>query len=445
MRTVDLIIKKRDGGELEPDEIRRLVRGCVAGEIPDYQLAAWLMAVYFRGLSFAELGALTDAMARSGEVHDLSSIPAIKVDKHSTGGVGDKVSLVLAPLIASVGVPVPMVAGRGLGHTGGTLDKLESIPGFSVSLSTNQFRDQVARIGVAIVGQTQAFVPADRLMYALRDVTGTVESIPLIAASIMSKKIAAGIDALVMDVKTGNGAFMAREEDARQLARTLVAVGREVGLPVIALLTDMNQPLGRAVGNAIEIVETIETLKGNGPGDLLDVTLALGAEMLLLAGAAASMDKARDQLNACLRQGKALDKFAQMVEAQGGNPRIVEDLSLLNLHTANEEIVHADRDGFISAFNTRQVGVASMILGAGRETIKDTIDPTVGFLFEKKLGERVCTGDVLCRIYYRDIERMVRAREMLRNAIEISGRKPVPLPLIKARIDHNDLKSAPGG
>jgi len=445
MRTVDVIIKKRDGGNLAADEIRHMVNGCVSGEIPDYQLAAWLMAIFNRGMTFAELAALTQAMVLSGEVYDLSAIPLTKVDKHSTGGVGDKVSLVLAPLVAAAGVPVPMVAGRGLGHTGGTIDKLEAIPGFNVRLSTRRFREQVEQIGVAIVGQSESLAPADRKMYALRDVTGTVESIPLIAASIMSKKIAAGIDALVMDVKMGNGAFMSRDEDALQLARTLVAVGREVGMPVVALLTDMNQPLGRAVGNATEVVEAIETLKGRGPDDLREIVLALGAEMLVLGKQADSLAAARTKLTDCLNKGSALDKFAQMIVAQGGDPRFIESPSLFGLDRLSEERIVSDRSGVVAEFDTRRIGIASMVLGAGRETLKDLIDPAVGLYVEKKLGQGVLAGEVLCRILYRDPVHMKRARDLLAGAIKVAERPATPPPLVRGRIDVADLGDSSGG
>ena len=445
MRTVDIIVKKRNGEALLPDEILHIVRGSVAGELPDYQMSAWLMAVYFRGMSFAELAALTDAMVHSGEVYNLSSIPFKKVDKHSTGGVGDKVSLVLAPLVAAAGVPVPRVSGRGLGHTGGTLDKLESIPGFNVHLDAKQFCDQVSRIGVAMIGYSESFVPADRKMYALRDVTGTVESIPLIAASIMSKKVAAGIDALVMDVKSGNGAFMSNARDAERLARMFVSLGREMGLPVVALLTDMNQPLGRAVGNAIEVAESIDTLKARGPNDLLEIVLALGGEMLVLGKMAETVAAAREILLNCLNQGKALETFVRMVNAQGGDPRIVENQLLLGLGDARQEVIVADREGFLAKFDTRKIGLASMVLGAGRQTVEDKIDHAVGLYVEKKLGQLVSKGDALCRILYRDTDKMERAREMITQAITI-GETPVTAPrLVKFRFDASDLVESTGG
>ena len=445
MRTVDVILKKRDGGTLSADEIRHMIGGCAAGEIPDYQMSAWLMAVFFRGMSFAELAALTQAMVHSGEVYDLSSIPAVKVDKHSTGGVGDKVSLILAPLVAAAGVPVPMVAGRGLGHTGGTLDKLEAIPGFRVLLDATAFRNQIERIGVAIVGQSDSLVPADRKMYALRDVTGTVESIPLIAASIMSKKIAAGINALVMDVKTGNGAFMSNPDDARRLARTLVAIGREVGLPVVALLTDMSQPLGRAVGNAVEVAEALDCLSGAGPNDLREIVLTLGAEMLILGGVAGSTAVARARLLDCLNSGKGLEKFRLMIAAQGGNPRVVEDRSLLRLHDVREETLTAGRTGVVEAMDTRRIGSASVVLGAGRQTVDEIVDHAVGLCIEKKIGESVAGGEVLCRILYRDAERMKRARDLLDGAFSIGDGPAAPPQLIGSRVDRTDLSDGMGG
>lgn len=438
MRAVDIIIKKRDDGVLTTAEIERMVDGAVAGAIPDYQIAAWLMAVFFRGMSFAETAALTRAMVHSGKAFDLSSIPSKKVDKHSTGGVGDKVSLVLAPLVASAGVPVPMLCGRALGHTGGTLDKLEAIPGFEVRLDGKAFRDQIERIGVAIIGQSASLVPADRKMYALRDVTGTVESIPLIAASIMSKKIAAGIGALVMDVKTGNGAFMAEMEKAKRLAQTLIAIGREVAIPVVALLTDMSQPLGRAVGNAVEVAEAVEVMKGGGPDDLREIVLTLGAEMLVLGEGADSVAAARAKLSECLASGKALEKFRQLVASQGGDPRVIEDSSLLGLSGLSEWAIVADRSGYVTGFDTRQIGIASMILGAGRLTAEGTIDPAVGLMVEKKVGDAVTSGDVLCRLLYHDVEKMKRARDVVVSAIQLGSARVAPPPLVRMRLDSGD-------
>jgi len=436
---VDLITRKRNGETLAPEEIAFLVDRYVAGEIPDYQVAAWLMAVFFRGMNFAETAALTDAMARSGETYDLSSVPGTKVDKHSTGGVGDKVSLVLAPLAASAGVVVPMVSGRALGHTGGTLDKLEAIPGFNVNLDGEAFRSQLEKIGVAMVGQSERLDPADRKMYALRDVTATVESIPLITASIMSKKIAAGAQALVMDVKTGNGAFMSDYDEALQLARTLVAVGRKVAMPVTALLTDMNQPLGRSVGNAVEVIESIETLKGRGPADLREIVLALGAEMLLLARKAENAAAAREILAEKIADGSALEKFVQMVAAQGGDPRVAEDYSLLKGYEGlAEERVVSQRDGVVVAFDTRKIGVASMVLGAGRKTVDDRVDHGVGLFIEKKIGETVGRGECLCRILYRDPARMEAARAMISEAITVGDGPAETPPLVKSRLSSGE-------
>jgi pyrimidine-nucleoside phosphorylase len=435
LRAVDIIIKKRDGAELVADEIRHMVHGAANGRVPDYQLAAWLMAIYLKGMTFSELASLTEAMVHSGEIYKLSSVPGRKVDKHSTGGVGDKVSLALAPLVAAAGVPVPMMAGRALGHTGGTLDKLESIPGFNVHLEKRAFVDQIHRIGVAMIGQSEAVAPADRKLYALRDVTGTVESIPLIAASIMSKKIAAGVEALVMDVKTGNGAFMAREKDAMTLAQTLVAVGHKVEMPVVALLTDMSQPLGRAVGNANEVAEAISVLKGEGPPDVRELVLALGAEMLLLGKRSGSAADARLELIRCIEAGKAVEKFAQLLEAQGGNPRVIDEPSLLGLHDLEEEIVTADRNGYISGFDTRAIGMASMILGAGRQRVDEEIDHSVGIYVEKKIGEQVAPGEAIFRILYRDRDRMAQTKAILSRALTFADRPLPPRDLVKFRID----------
>lgn len=440
MRTVDLIIKKRDGGALDDAEIRHMIAGCVSGGIPDYQTTAWLMAVFNQGMTFRELATLTVSMVESGEAYDLSSIPGRKVDKHSTGGVGDKVSLSLAPLVAAAGVPVPMLSGRALGHTGGTLDKLESIPGFNVGLEFSDFRAQLERLGVAMIGQSKTIAPADRKLYALRDVTGTVESIPLITASIMSKKVASGTQALVMDVKTGNGAFMSDPEDARRLAETLVAVGREMDMPVVALMTDMNQPLGRAVGNAVETQEAIEMLKGEGPPDYRELVLALSAEMLVLGEKAADLDDARNLLLQCIESGKALERFGQMVEAQGGDRRVVDDpAGVMGIGKGREDALVAEASGYVSGFDTRSIGIASMLLGAGRQTVDDEIDPIVGFRMSKKLGDRVESGETLVSILYRDEHKKEQAKRMLAQAIRIDE-QPAEIPgLIKQRIDSTTI------
>jgi len=392
----ELIRRKRDGEALTPDELAALVSGVTDGSIPDYQAAAFLMAVFFRGMSEAELVAWTDAMVRSGEVLDLSGVAAHKIDKHSTGGVGDKISLPLAPAVAACGVAVPMVSGRGLGHTGGTLDKLESIPGFRVDLSTREFAAQVAKIGCCLIGQTEKLDPADRKLYALRDVTATVESIPLIASSILSKKLAEGIDGLVLDCKVGSGAFMKRTEDARELARTICAIGRAAGKKVTALLTDMSQPIGWAVGNASEVIESIQVLQGEGPDDTRALTVALGAEMLVLGGAEATPAAGRARIEKVLADGSALEKFRQIVTAQGGNPRVCDDpVKVLPPTAPDNAPVTARRNGFVAVIDAEAVGRAVVLLGGGRQRKEDRIDPTVGVDVLVKLGDEVREGDVL--------------------------------------------------
>ena len=398
MRAYEIIHRKRDGHAIPPEEIAALVRGFTAGEIPDYQMAAFCMAVYFRGMDDAEVGALTRAMLESGDVLDLSSIPGLKVDKHSTGGVGDKISLPLAPLVAACGVRVPMVSGRGLGHTGGTLDKLEAIPGFRVDLPVERFRALVAELGCCLIGQTARIAPADKRLYALRDVTATVESIPLIAGSIMSKKLAEGIDGLVLDVKVGGGAFMKTLEDARRLARTLAAIGRTMGKRVTALLTDMSQPLGSAVGNALEVEESIEILRGRGPADVRALTVELGAEMLLLGGAAATPGEARAAIAAAIADGSGLALFRRIVEAQGGDPRAVDDPSRLPRSSLLLDVA-APEAGVVEAIDAEAVGLAAMALGAGRARVEDRIDPAAGIMVHKRLGDPVARGEPLCTLH----------------------------------------------
>ncbi|MGE5126326.1 MAG: thymidine phosphorylase, partial [Betaproteobacteria bacterium] len=383
MRAVDLIQRKRDGGELGRDEIEFLIRGYAQGDVPDYQAAAFAMAVYFRGMSPAEIVALTESMMGTGDVLDLSDLPGPKADKHSTGGVGDKTSLVLAPLAAACGLYVPMISGRGLGHTGGTLDKLESIPGFNVRLSLADLRQVLRLCGLGLIGQTPEIAPADRKLYALRDVTATVESLPLISASIMSKKMAEGIDALVLDVKSGDGAFLRTREEAKALAQTMIGIGKGMGKKVAALLTDMEQPLGRNVGNALEVAECVETLKGRGPKDLESLSVELAAWMVHLAGAAASLDTARTRVRQALASGEGLDRLRRVIELQGGDPRVCDDPALLP--QARETVVlRAERDGRVVRLAARAVGHAAMLLGAGRETVASAIDHAVGFVFHKK-------------------------------------------------------------
>ncbi|MBN1773163.1 MAG: thymidine phosphorylase, partial [Deltaproteobacteria bacterium] len=396
-----IIRRKRDGGRLAPDEVREIVLGFARGELPDYQMSALLMAIVFRGLETDELRAWLDAMVRSGVVVDLSHVPGTKVDKHSTGGVGDKISLCLAPLVAACGVPVPMMSGRGLGHTGGTLDKLEAIPGFRTDLPVERFREIVAECGVAMVGQTAELAPADRRIYALRDVTATVESVPLITASILSKKLAEGADALVLDVKVGDGAFMKTVDDARTLARALVAAAHAYDKPLTALLTRMDRPLGRAAGNALETIEALEVLRGRGPADVLELTLALGAEMLRLGGRAADETEARAKLQAAIADGSGLERFRRMVEAQGGDPRALDDDGRL-ARAPRQTVLRAPRAGWITHIACETVGWLNVELGAGRRVSSDAVDPGVGFEFERNVGDRVERNDPLVVVHHRD-------------------------------------------
>jgi pyrimidine-nucleoside phosphorylase len=399
MRPYEIIKAKRDGRELAPEDLRALVDGFTRGEVPEYQMAAFCMAVFFRGMSDAETGALTDAMLRSGDVLDLSDVPGVKVDKHSTGGVGDKVSIALAPIAAACGVVVPMISGRGLGHTGGTLDKLEAIPGFDVRLPVERFREVLRATGACLIGQTDRLAPADRRLYALRDVTATVESIPLIASSIMSKKLAEGIDALVLDVKVGSGAFMKRVEDAERLARALAAIGRAMGKRVVALLTAMDQPLGCAVGNALEVKEAVALLHGGGPEDLREVTDALAAEMVVLAGRAPDLAAARAAVRKAVEDGRAFAKLCQIVEAQGGDPGALVDLSRLPAAGATLE-VRAPARGVVQRIDAEAIGLAAVALGAGRARVEDPVDHGVGLVVHRKVGEPVEAGEPLCTIHH---------------------------------------------
>jgi pyrimidine-nucleoside phosphorylase len=428
VRAVDLIQRKRDGEELSADEIDFFVRGYARGEIPDYQASALAMAVVFRGMSPAETAALTESMMLSGEVLDLSALPAPKADKHSTGGVGDKTSLVLAPLVAACGVVVPMISGRGLGHTGGTLDKLESVPGFRVRLGLDEFKEVLGRCGVALIGQTPQIAPADRRLYALRDVTATVESRPLIAASIMSKKLAEGIDALVLDVKTGDGAFLGSPEESRALAETMIGIGRRMGTRVEALLTAMDQPLGRTVGNALEVAEAIETLKGRGPKDLESLSLELAARMVHMAGDI-GLEAARARVRSALASGQGLQKLREVIEAQGGEPRVCDDPTLLP--AASESVdVCSERDGRVTRLGARMIGRAAMLLGAGRETADATVDPAVGFVFRKKVGDPVAVGEPIVRVSVGRKDRLEPALAALRSAITVGPEAPRPRPLV---------------
>ncbi|NBW96111.1 MAG: thymidine phosphorylase [Planctomycetia bacterium] len=428
MRAVDLIRKKRDGGSFTAAEIGFLVEGIATGTVPDYQWAALLMAVVWRGMQPDETAALVDAMLHSGSVVDLGDIPGPKVDKHSTGGVGDKTSLILAPVAAACGVTVPMVSGRGLGHTGGTLDKLESIPGFTVDLDLPTYRRIARTCGLVLCGQTAEIAPADRVLYALRDATATVESIPLITASILSKKLAEGIDSLVLDVKCGAGAFMTREEDARSLAASMTGIGRALGKPVQALLTRMDEPLGRTVGNALEVRESIDCLRGGGPADLMEVSLELAAEMLLLGGVAANLDAARDRCRRAIADGSALERLRRVIAAQGGDPRVCDDPEAVLPRAADVSLFRAGCAGFITRLRAWPIGQASMLLGAGRQTVAARIDPAAGIVLVRTLGDEVQAGDVVAEIHVHPAhaDRLPAALDLLREACEIGPTPPVP-------------------
>ncbi len=433
MRPYELIKAKRDGLALSPDDIRAFLDGYTQGSVPDYQMAAMCMAIFFKGLNDVELGAWARAMLESGEVLDLSDTPGIKVDKHSTGGVGDKVSLSLAPLAAACGVPVPMISGRGLGHTGGTLDKLESIPGFRVDLSVPEYRRLVREVGMCLIGQTATLAPADKKLYALRDVTATVDCIPLIASSIMSKKLAEGIDALVLDVKVGSGAFMKTIENARTLAQTMIAIGTQMGKRVTALLTDMDQPLGRTVGNALEVIEAVEMLRGKAPADYTEVTLALTAQMLVLGGKAKNETEARARLQMVIADGSAEKKLQQLVAAQGGDPAAIADLSRLPRARSTVEILSSAR-GFVAGIDSEAIGLAAMVLGAGREKSTDLIDPAVGFVLERKVGDAVVVGEPLVTVHYNSEAHLAEVKARVLKAYRIGAAAPAKRPLILERL-----------
>jgi len=426
---IDVIRKKRDGVELTRDEIEGLIHTYTRGEVPDYQVSAWLMAVVLRGMSRAETAALTDAMLRSGEVLDLTSLPARKVDKHSTGGVGDKTSLVLAPLAAAAGLSVPMISGRGLGHTGGTLDKLEAIPGFNVNLPVTEFRRVLEVCGCAMIGQTAEIAPADRKLYALRDVTGTVESPYLICASIMSKKLAEGIDALVLDVKTGSGAFMKKQSDAEFLAELMVETGERMGKKVVALITDMDQPLGNMIGNSLEVVEVIDVLRGRGPEDLRELCLHLAGWMLHVGGLSKTVAEGKQRSADLIASGAALERFRQMVELQGGDARVIDDSHRLPQAHHTMQVVSAS-SGYVSSMQCEQIGTACVILGGGRERKEDSVDPAVGIVLHKKVGDRVDNGDPLATIYYNAEARAERARQLISQSCAVAEAAPAKRPLI---------------
>jgi pyrimidine-nucleoside phosphorylase len=432
-RAIDLIRKKRDGDALSSDEVAYLVEGCTSGDIPDYQMAAWLMAVVLRGMTREETAALTQSMLHSGEVLDLGFLPATKVDKHSTGGVGDKTSLVLAPLVAAGGLYVPMISGRGLGHTGGTLDKLESIPGFRVDLSVSEFHRVLKACGTSMIGQTEKIAPADRKLYALRDVTATVESPYLICASIMSKKLAEGTDALVLDVKTGSGAFMKKEEDAVFLAELMVETGERMGKQMAALITDMNQPLGRMVGNALEVRECIEVLHGGGPADLRDLCLELAAWMFFLGGASKTVAQGKTLAARIIASEQAFDRLRQMVELQGGDIDAIDDPSRLPV-TGHTVEVPSSRAGYVESIVCEHVGTACVILGGGRERKEDSVDPAVGIVVHKKIGDAVSVGESLCTIHCHSDAQASRAKTLLEDSYHIAAAPPAHKPTLLHRV-----------
>lgn len=433
MRMIDIIMKKRNGGELTEEEIRFFVEGYTKGSIPDYQASALMMAIYFQKMTDAETCALTMAMAHSGDMLDLSAIRGVKVDKHSTGGVGDKTSLALAPMAAACGIPVAKMSGRGLGHTGGTIDKLESFPGFTTALTTKQFIHNVNNIGMAIMGQTADLAPADKKLYALRDVTATVDNMSLIASSIMSKKLAAGADAIVLDVKTGSGAFMKKEEDARALAEEMVKIGKGAGRKTIAVISDMDQPLGYAVGNALEVREAIDTLNGKGPGDFLELCLTLGARMLTAGGKAEDPETARRMLEQAIADGSALRKLAEFVEAQGGDSGVVYHPNLLPRASIRRKVL-SPSGGYVGRIVCDEVGICSLILGGGRETKESEIDLSVGLVLRKKVGDAVKAGETLAVIHGNHMEKIREAERRFLGACTIVPEAPVKTPFIKGII-----------
>jgi pyrimidine-nucleoside phosphorylase len=431
MRAVDLIRKKRDSGEHTREEIDFLISGYTRGEIPDYQMAAWLMAAWLRGLNRAELAALTESMLYSGTVLDLGDIPGKKVDKHSTGGVGDKTSLILAPIVAAGGLSVPMISGRGLGHTGGTLDKLEAIPGFNVNLTLLEFRRVLKECGMGLIGQTAEIAPADKKIYALRDVTATIENVGLICASIMSKKLAEGIDALVLDVKTGSGAFMKREEDAVRLAEVMVETGKRMGKKVVALITDMEQPLGRAAGHSIEVAECIEVLSGRGPADLLELSMELSAWMFYLGERTKSVEEGRQLAQTMIANGRAKEKFKQGIKLQGGDERVIDEPQRLPAARFHVNVT-SPADGCIHGTNCEQFGTALAMLGGGREKKEDTIDHAVGIEFRKRIGERVEKGEPLAMIHYNADAKLAEAKSLIAESYQIGESAPLgERPLIR--------------
>jgi len=433
MRAVDLIRKKRDSGELSREEINFLVSGYTRGDIPDYQMAAWLMAVWIRGMNRSELAALTEVMLHSGEVLNHSEIPGKKVDKHSTGGIGDKTSLILAPVVAAGGLTVPMISGRGLGHTGGTLDKLEAIPGFNVNLSLGEFRRVLRQCGMGLIGQTAEIAPADKKIYALRDVTSTVENIGLICASIMSKKLAEGIDALVLDVKTGSGAFMKKEEDSIRLAEVMVETGQRMGKKVVALITGMDQPLGRMAGHSNEVAESIEILRGRGPTDLRDLSLDLSAWMFYLGERTKTVEEGRRLAETMIASGQALEKFRQGIRLQGGDERVIDEPERLPIACLNFHVT-SSASGFITGTNCEGFGIALAMLGGGREKKEDKIDHGVGLEFHKRIGDRVEIGEPLATIHYNSDAKLAEAKALVASSYFIGEKAPQEKPPLVRRI-----------
>ncbi|MEZ5356210.1 MAG: thymidine phosphorylase [Bryobacteraceae bacterium] len=429
MRTVDLIRRKRDGEELSAEEIAFIVDNYTLGYIPDYQMSAFLMAVFHQDMTESEVEAMTQRMIASGETVDLSMLPGVKVDKHSTGGVGDKTSLIAAPLAAAAGAIVPMISGRALGHTGGTLDKLEAIPGFRTNLTIEEFRENLRMYNLAFMGATPQVAPADAKMYALRDVTGTIESPPLIASSIMSKKIAEGVDSLILDVKVGSGAFIKRQVDARRLAQLMVTLGRRADKKVQALITDMNQPLGYAVGNALEVMEASQTLQNAGPTDLTRLSLELAARMIYLGRVTMTLEDARELAQAKLLDGSGYKKFKEVIAAQGGNAQVLDRFDMLPNATGVREIA-SPRNGYVSAIEAEAIGLASAMIGGGRDTKEDVVDPAVGVILEVKVGQKIDAGAVLCRIYYTKEDRLEDAAELVEDAFRISQTQPDERELI---------------
>jgi pyrimidine-nucleoside phosphorylase len=429
MRIVDLIQTKRDGGELSKEEIEFFSQGFIRGEIPDYQMAALLMAVYFSGLSDQELVDWTEHMLRLSSAIDLSDIPGPKIDKHSTGGVGDKTSLIVGPLAAAAGITVPMIAPRGVAYTGGTLDKIQSIPGFNTKLSADEFKAALRKTGIAIIGDNEELTPTDKKLASLRNATGTVESIPLIVASMLSRKLAEGVDGLVLDVKTGAGALVKKMTDSRRLAQSLLNVAKRMGKKATCVISDMDQPLGNAIGNALEVMEAIEAMRGNGPQDLVELSIELAARMVILAYPDRNLEAAKEQVFKLLNDGSALKKFRQMVETQGGNPQVIDSFELLPNASA-EHVISSPRAGFVSRISADDIGQATALLGAGRQKMDANIDYAVGIVLEHKVGDRVQAGERLCTIYYNEDTHLEEASQMVEDAFHISANTPEPHPLI---------------